>query len=65
VQTLGASTSAWLVLGERLAVVQIVGGLIIIGAIAMARSSRKPTTSGSEEQATGVVAAESLRVVRD
>jgi drug/metabolite transporter (DMT)-like permease len=61
VQTLGASISAWLVLGERLAAAQIVGGLVIIGAIAMARSAH-PTASAAEEQAT---AAESLGVVRD
>jgi len=65
VQTLGASTSAWLVLGERLSVVQIVGGLVIIGAIAMARAARQPTTYAPEEQATVPVAAESLGVVRD
>jgi drug/metabolite transporter (DMT)-like permease len=41
VQTLGAATSAWLVLGERLAPVQIVGGLVIVGGIALARSARK------------------------
>jgi drug/metabolite transporter (DMT)-like permease len=41
VQTLGAVVSAWLVLGERLSVVQIVGGLVIVGGIALARSARK------------------------
>ncbi len=65
VQTIGASTSAWLVLGERLAAVQIVGGLVIIGAIALARSARRPTASAPEEQATVPGAPESLRVVRD
>lgn len=62
VQTLGASTSAWLVLGERLAAVQIVGGLVIIGAIAMARSAPQEAASAAGEQAT---VAESLGVVRD
>ena len=41
VQTLGAATSAWLVLGERLAPIQIVGALVIVGGIALARSARK------------------------
>jgi drug/metabolite transporter (DMT)-like permease len=65
VQTLGASTSAWLVLGERLSVVQIVGGLVIVGAIAMARSARQPAASALGEQATVPATAESLGVVRD
>lgn len=66
VQTLGASMSAWLVLGERLTVVQMVGGLVILGAIAMARSApRSPTGAAPGEQATAAVAAESLSVVRD
>ena len=42
VQTLGAVVSAWLVLGERLSVVQIAGALVIVGGIALARSARKP-----------------------
>jgi drug/metabolite transporter (DMT)-like permease len=45
VQTLGAATSAWLVLGERLAPVQIVGGLVIVGGIALARSVRKSSAA--------------------
>jgi len=53
------------VLGERLAVVQIVGGLVIIGAIAMARSGRQPTASAAGKRATGPVASKSLGVVRD
>ena len=65
VQTLGASTSAWLVLGERLTPVQIVGGLVIIGAIAMARSARQPMACAPEEQATAAAATESLGVIRD
>jgi drug/metabolite transporter (DMT)-like permease len=65
VQTLGASLSAWLVLGERLTALQIVGGLVIIGAIAMARSARQPTVSAPEGQSTVPAAAESLGVVRD
>lgn len=65
VQTLGASTSARLVLGERLAAIQIVGGLVIIGAIAMARSARQPIAAAPDEQGAGPVAAESLGVLRD
>jgi len=65
VQTIGASTSAWLVLGERLAVVQIVGGLVIIGAIAMARSAPKPTVGASGLHPTVPDATDSLGVVRD
>jgi drug/metabolite transporter (DMT)-like permease len=65
VQTLGAAASAWLVLGEGLTVVQTVGGLVIIGAIAMARSPRQPIASTPEEQATAPAAAESLHVIRD
>ena len=40
VETLGAAVSAWVVLGERLAPVQMVGGLVIVGGIALARSAR-------------------------
>jgi drug/metabolite transporter (DMT)-like permease len=40
VETLGAAVSAWVVLGERLAAVQIAGGLLIVGGIALARSTR-------------------------
>lgn len=46
-QTLGAAASAWLVLGERLSAVQIVGALVIVGAITLARSARKATPSAS------------------
>jgi drug/metabolite transporter (DMT)-like permease len=42
VQTLGAALSAWWVLGERLSAVQITGGFVILGAIVLARSARKP-----------------------
>ncbi len=58
VQTLGAVVSAWLVLGERLSAVQIVGGLVIVGGIALARSARKAGapvgTAVSGSEATGV-----------
>ena len=61
VQTLGAATSAWLVLGERLAGIQIVGGLVIVGGIALARSARK--VGAMPEPAAA--ATNSLGVVRD
>jgi drug/metabolite transporter (DMT)-like permease len=48
VQTLGAALGAWLLLGERLSAVQIVGGFVILGAITLARSARKPATSQKE-----------------
>jgi drug/metabolite transporter (DMT)-like permease len=60
VQTLGAATSAWLVLGERLAAIQVIGGLVMVGAIAMARA-RRPAT----ESPTAPIATDSLGVVRD
>ncbi len=56
-QTLGAATAAWLVLGERLTPIQVVGGLVIVGAIALARSAPQPA---AQEPAT-----ESLGVLRD
>ena len=57
VETLGAAVSAWVVLGERLAAVQIVGGLVIVGGIALARSARRI------EPAPASVAVNSLDVV--
>ena len=45
VETLGAAVSAWVVLGERLAAVQIVGGLLIVGGIALARAARTDSTA--------------------
>jgi drug/metabolite transporter (DMT)-like permease len=39
VQTVGAAVSAWLVLGERFSPLQITGGLVVVGAIALARSA--------------------------
>ena len=56
-QTLGAAASAWLVLGERLAAIQIIGALVIVGAIALARSARNapPAASPAMPQSLGVV----------
>jgi drug/metabolite transporter (DMT)-like permease len=64
VQTLGAAAAARLVLGERLSAIQIVGGVVIVGAIAMARAARQPATAESLATAQPV-AADSLGVVRD
>jgi drug/metabolite transporter (DMT)-like permease len=52
VQTLGAATSAWLVLGERLSAIQIVGALVIVGGIALARSARKVEPGAAISQAS-------------
>jgi drug/metabolite transporter (DMT)-like permease len=72
VQTLGASTSAWLVLGERLTAIQIVGGLVIVGAITLARSGRQTSGPGASEAVPEVAGhagtpgpTESLGVLRD
>jgi drug/metabolite transporter (DMT)-like permease len=76
VQTLGAATSAWLVLGERLSAIQIVGALVIVGGIALARSARKSAPSAatsipgeaavpSAMAEPAAVATDSLDVVRD
>lgn len=53
VETLGAAVSAWLVLGERLAVVQVVGGLVIIGGIALARSAPAAAIDGKSPDVVG------------
>jgi drug/metabolite transporter (DMT)-like permease len=62
VETLGAAVSAWVVLGERLAAVQIVGGLVIVGGIALARSARGADPAAAPAAA---VAIHSSGVVRD
>jgi drug/metabolite transporter (DMT)-like permease len=62
-ETLGAAVSAWVVLGERLAPVQIVGGLVIVGGIALARSARAAAPAMSEPAAP--VAVNSAGVIRD
>jgi drug/metabolite transporter (DMT)-like permease len=59
-ETLGAAVSAWVVLGERLAPVQIVGGVVIIGGIALARSAR---AGGPAASATDVPASADAGVV--
>jgi drug/metabolite transporter (DMT)-like permease len=64
VQTLGAAAAARLVLGERLSAIQIAGGVVIVGAIAMARSARQPAPAQSPATAAPMTA-DSLGVVRD
>lgn len=58
VQVVGATVAAWLVLGEHLAPVQIIGAMVIVGAIAAARSARHAESSAP-------VPGGSLGVVRD
>jgi drug/metabolite transporter (DMT)-like permease len=67
VQTLGAATSAWLVLGERFSAIQMLGGLVVVGAITLARSARKSAAAMAEPAAAATVmsAADSGGVVRD
>jgi drug/metabolite transporter (DMT)-like permease len=60
IQALGAAVSAWLVLGERLATLQIIGALAIVGAIAMARATRSQM-GATPSPGTGA----SLGVIRD
>jgi drug/metabolite transporter (DMT)-like permease len=39
-QSIGAAVCAWLILGEHLSPLQIVGGCVVLGAVALARSAR-------------------------
>jgi drug/metabolite transporter (DMT)-like permease len=45
VQVIAAAVYAWLLLGERLAPVQLAGGLVVLGAIALARGFQAPRAS--------------------
>ncbi len=47
VQPVAAAVYAWLLLGERLTAVQVVGGAVVLGAIALARSA-EPTRASSQ-----------------
>ena len=62
VQVLGATTAAWLVLGERLSPIQMIGALVIVGSIALARSASQ---SSKPAQDAAPVSVESLGVLRD
>jgi drug/metabolite transporter (DMT)-like permease len=44
-QVIAAALYAWLLLGERLAPVQLLGGAIVLGAIALARTAQLPRAS--------------------
>jgi drug/metabolite transporter (DMT)-like permease len=44
-QVIAAALYAWLLLGERLAPVQLLGGVIVLGAIALARTAQLPRAS--------------------
>ena len=45
VQVIAAAVYAWLLLGERLAPLQILGAVIVLGAIALARTAQAPRAS--------------------
>ena len=45
VQVIAAAVYAWLLLGERLAPVQMLGAVIVLGAIALARTAQAPRAS--------------------
>jgi drug/metabolite transporter (DMT)-like permease len=45
VQVVAATCYAWLILGEHLRPLQMVGGLIVLGAVALARTSRRAPLS--------------------
>jgi drug/metabolite transporter (DMT)-like permease len=44
-QVLAAAVYAWLILGESLAPIQLVGGAVVLLAIAFARTARRPADS--------------------
>ena len=48
-QVIAAAVYAWLLLGERLRPVQLVGGAVVLGAIALARAARGPQAGSAAE----------------
>jgi len=48
VQVIAAAVYAWLLLGERLAPLQVVGGIVVLAAIALARSARAPVRTPAQ-----------------
>jgi drug/metabolite transporter (DMT)-like permease len=55
VQVVAAGVYAWLLLGERLAPVQIAGGAVVLAAIALARRARvapRPAPSAQAQRAS-------------
>jgi drug/metabolite transporter (DMT)-like permease len=51
VAVVAAAGYAWLLLGERLAPVQILGGVVVLAAIALARNTRRPAAAAPEAAA--------------
>jgi len=49
VQVIAAALYAWLLLGERLAPVQIAGGLVVLAAIALARRTRRAPAAATAD----------------
>jgi drug/metabolite transporter (DMT)-like permease len=49
-QVIAATVYAWLLLGERLRPVQLLGGLIVLGGIALARASRGRASPGAHSR---------------
>jgi drug/metabolite transporter (DMT)-like permease len=52
VQVIAAAVYAWLLLDERLAPVQIAGGAVVLGAIALARAARPPPAALQAQRAS-------------
>ena len=48
VAVVAAVGDAWLLLGERLSAVQVVGGVVVLAAIALARNARRPAAAAPE-----------------
>lgn len=48
VAVVAAAGYAWLLLGERLSAVQVVGGVVVLAAIALARNARRPAAAAPE-----------------
>jgi len=48
VQVVAAAVYAWLLLGEQLAPVQLVGGIVVLCAIALARTARAPVRTAEQ-----------------
>ena len=60
-QVLGALVYAWLLLGERLQPVQLAGGAIVLGAIALARAAHSAPASAPQAGAAGSAQRASLQ----
>jgi drug/metabolite transporter (DMT)-like permease len=60
-QVIGALVYAWLLLGERLQPVQLAGGAIVLGAIALARAVHSPPAAAPQAGAAGSAQRASLQ----